>query len=199
MLAVVVGICLVLSDVIQGQSCSLGNGIDFSNLPSAHCNGIVQVLDANPGNPYNLDFNWCKTVASSSCAASYVVQGDGNNCDRAFTGWQSGMAISNNAVQYTVNDGAGSTATITIECDPSGNGGFTCPPEYQVQTTGNNVYNYQISLQSKCACAGGCGGGPGPAPGPGGNGGSEPSGGLTGGGVFLIIFFVSATVYIGAG
>eukprot|EP00759_Apiculatamorpha_spiralis_P024078 PhF_6_TR27805/c1_g2_i7/m.40523/K10089/M6PR; cation-dependent mannose-6-phosphate receptor len=185
---------------IYGITCSPASGIDFTNVPSTHCS-MTQVLDGTPGSNYNFDFNWCNQVASSACPASYIVQGNNNQCDRAFTVWQGGMGMVSSNVMYSVDDGAGSSAVVAIACDQGGaNNVVTCPSQYNVKTQQANQYQYTISLKSKCACPNGCSGsGPGPAPGPGGNSGSEPSGGLTGGGVFLIIFFVSATVYIGAG
>ena len=175
----------------QSPNCKPTEGVDFTNVPKGSCPNIIQYLNGDPGSPYAFDFNWCNTAASSSCAPSYVVQGGGGVCDRPFTGWTSGMSwnAQYQQVSYTVNDGAGTTATVTVTCDPNGaDNTITCPSQYQVVGP-NPSYQYTISLTSKCACPGGCSGG----------GGGDVASGLTGGGIFLILFFVGGALYAGIG
>ena len=145
----------------QSPNCKPTEGVDFTKVPIGHCPNIIQYLNGDPGSPYAFDFNWCNTAASSSCAPSYVVQGGGGVCDRPFTGWTSGMSwnAQYQQVSYTVNDGAGTTATVTLTCDPNGaDNTITCLSQYQVVGP-NPSYQYTISLTSKCACPGGCSGG----------------------------------------
>eukprot|EP00759_Apiculatamorpha_spiralis_P002985 PhF_6_TR11334/c0_g1_i1/m.18305 len=176
----------------NAQSCQSSGNIDFTGIPTTHCTQMTQYMKGQKGGLYDFDFNWCTVNPAFGCSAGFVIQGHSNTCDRSFSSWTSGMAPgSNGGVTFSVNDGTGNVATIKIECDGGGPiNVVSCPSQYQVTPQASNTFLYEMTLRSKCACQnGGCGG----------NSGSEPSGGLTGGGVFLIVFFVSATVYIGAG
>jgi len=130
---------------------------DFSSAPVGYCHKMAQMINnVNTGN-YSFYFNWCGLGSQESCQPSYVVQGNVGSsfCDRNFTGWTTGMTYSatQQQVSYTVNDGAGSTALITITCDPNANNGITCPTSYTVSpTTTSGQYNYVIALTSTLVC-----------------------------------------------
>eukprot|EP00759_Apiculatamorpha_spiralis_P050251 PhF_6_TR4534/c0_g1_i7/m.6377 len=127
--------------------------IDFSTVPTTTCPGMQQIYNGVPSGTYDFTFSWCRTAASSSCQASYMVQGGNNVCDRAFTGWSEGMEFNNqvHGVKYVVNDGAGTTAEIDISCDPAGEADkVMCPSKYAV--TGDGPFVYSIVLKAKAAC-----------------------------------------------
>eukprot|EP00759_Apiculatamorpha_spiralis_P034460 PhF_6_TR35438/c0_g1_i1/m.51661 len=127
--------------------------IDFSTFPTASCPGMEQVYNGVPSGTYDFTFSWCQTSASSSCPASYVVQGGNGVCDRAFIGWSEGMEYNDqiHGVKYVVNDGAGTTAEVDISCDPQGDmSKVTCPSQYVV--TGDGPFVYSILLTTKAAC-----------------------------------------------
>eukprot|EP00759_Apiculatamorpha_spiralis_P034461 PhF_6_TR35438/c0_g1_i2/m.51662 len=127
--------------------------IDFSTFPTASCPGMEQVYNGVPSGTYDFTFSWCQTSASSSCQASYVVQGGNGVCDRAFIGWSEGMEYNDqiHGVKYVVNDGAGTTAEVDISCDPQGDmNKVTCPSQYVV--TGDGPFVYSILLTTKAAC-----------------------------------------------
>jgi hypothetical protein len=94
----------------------------------------------------------------------------------------------------TFNNGKTWSALVTCICDLNRNTLYLPSGSYdaQVSGTGQNVIDLTWNFQSKGCCVEGSG----PAPGPGGDGNGGDEGGLTWGGVFLIIFFVPSGLYV---
>jgi len=196
----VLALCLSVT-LAQSPNCQPTSGISFVGLTAGYCPQMTQLLNGVNSGTFDFYFNWCSTGSQESCPAGYVVQGSANSCDRSFISWTTGMAYNaqTQMVAYVVSDTTGSTASITVTCNPNGAAGaIGCPSSYNVAGTG--PYQYSLSLTSKSACVG-AGPGPGPSPPgpPGAPGSTDSTSGLTGGGAFLIIFFVGSFLYLALG
>ena len=136
-------------------------GIDFYNLGQGYCLNMTEILNGVNSGTFDFYFNWCSynnnvptcfpwppiayETQGLGCARcelpgepSYVVKSSVMTCGMPFMGWTTGMAYNaqTQQVSYVVNDGTGTTASITVQCDTNGAAGsIGCPSSYTVSGT----------------------------------------------------------------
>jgi hypothetical protein len=131
-------------------SCSQG-GADFSNVPSIQCTNVLQYVNGQFTSVFDFTFSWCQKNTAYQCPLPSFITQHGGVCSQQFTQWTAGMTYFNSSLEYTVNNGYGSSIQVSIECDPNGQPGqVTCPSRYDV--VGNGPYWYSFALTSKSAC-----------------------------------------------